>query len=140
MSCLSALKWYRASGNIQAEIEEMQEEQRSLSTLETLSVWKLARDDAVRWQVLSVVVINIGMQLSSIDAVSWQGRSPGVASAPCETPSLLLRLQIWFYTNDIFENAGIPRPEIPYTTAGTGIIEIVAALVGVRALAVFLLF
>lgn len=40
--------------------------------------------------------------------------------------------QIWFYTNDIFENAGIPRPEIPYTTAGTGIIEIVAALVGVN--------
>lgn len=70
VSCLSALKWYRANCNIQAEIEEMQEEQRSLSTLETLSVWKLVRDDAVRWQVLSVAVINVGMQLSSIDAVS----------------------------------------------------------------------
>ncbi|TNM99787.1 hypothetical protein fugu_012820 [Takifugu bimaculatus] len=104
---ITALKWYRANCNIQAEIEEMQEEQRSLSTLETLSVWKLVRDDTVRWQVLSVVVINIGMQLSSIDA-------------------------IWFYTNDIFENAGIPPPEIPYTTAGTGIIEIVAALLAGR--------
>lgn len=70
LSCLAALKWYRANCNIQAEVEEMQEEQRSLSTLETLSVWKLVRDDTVRWQVLSVVVINIGMQLSSIDAVS----------------------------------------------------------------------
>lgn len=39
--------------------------------------------------------------------------------------------QIWFYTNDIFEDAGIPAPEIPYTTAGTGIIEIIAGLVGV---------
>lgn len=68
----TALKWYRANCNIQAEIEEMQEEQRSLSTLETLSVWRLVRDDTVRWQVLSVVVINIGMQLSSIDAVSQQ--------------------------------------------------------------------
>lgn len=48
----------------------MQEEQRSLSSLETLSVWKLLLDDTVRWQVLSVVVINIGMQLSGIDAVS----------------------------------------------------------------------
>lgn len=47
----------------------MQEEQRSLSSLETLSVWKLLLDDTVRWQVLSVVVINIGMQLSGIDAV-----------------------------------------------------------------------
>lgn len=40
--------------------------------------------------------------------------------------------QIWFYTNDIFENAGIPPPEIQYTTAGTGIIEIIAGLIGVK--------
>lgn len=39
--------------------------------------------------------------------------------------------QIWFYTNSIFENAGIPAPEIQYTTAGTGIIEIIAGLIGV---------
>ncbi|KAM4615380.1 solute carrier family 2 member 15a [Polymixia lowei] len=102
---ITALKWYRAKCNIQAEIEEMQEEQRSLSSVETLSVWRLLLDDTVRWQVLSVVVINIGMQLSGIDA-------------------------IWFYTNDIFENAGIPRPEIQYTTVGTGAIEIIAGLIG----------
>ncbi|XP_045927322.1 solute carrier family 2, facilitated glucose transporter member 5-like [Micropterus dolomieu] len=66
---ITALKWYRAKCNIQAEIEEMQEEQRSLSSVETLSVWKLLVDDTVRWQVLSVVVINIGMQLSGIDAL-----------------------------------------------------------------------
>nr|QCL11564.1 glucose transporter 15a [Lateolabrax maculatus] len=102
---ITALKWYRAKCNIQAEIEEMQEEQRSLSSVETLSVWKLLLDDTVRRQVLSVVVINIGMQLSGIDA-------------------------IWFYTNDIFKNAGIPEPEIQYTTAGTGIIEIIAGLIG----------
>lgn len=47
----------------------MQEEQRSLSSQETLSVWKLLLDDKVRWQVLSVVIINVGMQLSGIDAV-----------------------------------------------------------------------
>ncbi|XP_047010087.1 solute carrier family 2 member 15a isoform X2 [Ictalurus punctatus] len=102
---IRALKWYRAKCNIQAEIEEMQEEQRSLFTAETVSVWQLLLDPTVRWQVLSVVVINIGMQLSGIDA-------------------------IWFYTNDIFENAGIPLPEIPYTTVGTGAIEIIAGLLG----------
>ncbi|XP_058235779.1 solute carrier family 2 member 15a [Hemibagrus wyckioides] len=102
---ITALKWYRARCNIQAEIEEMQEEQRSLFTIETVSVWQLLLDPTVRWQVLSVVVINIGMQLSGIDA-------------------------IWFYTNDIFENAGIPTPEIPYTTVGTGAIEIIAGLLG----------
>ncbi|KAL7877840.1 hypothetical protein SRHO_G00044830 [Serrasalmus rhombeus] len=102
---ITALKWYRAKCNIQAEIEEMQEEQRSLSTVETVSVWQLLLDPTVHWQVLSVVIINIGMQLSGIDA-------------------------IWFYTNDIFENAGIPAPEIPYTTVGTGAIEIIAGLIG----------
>ncbi|XP_056147489.1 solute carrier family 2 member 15a [Lampris incognitus] len=102
---ITALKWYRAKCDIQAEIEEMQEEQRSLSSMETVSVWRLLLDDTVRWQVFSVVVINIGMQLSGIDA-------------------------IWFYTNDIFENAGIPAPEIQYTTVGTGAIEIVAGLIG----------
>lgn len=65
----AALKWYRAKCNIQEEIEEMQEEQRSLSSVETISVWQLLLDHTVRWQVLSVVVINIGMQLSGIDAV-----------------------------------------------------------------------
>ncbi|XP_071379911.1 solute carrier family 2, facilitated glucose transporter member 5-like [Centroberyx affinis] len=102
---ITALKWYRTKCNIQAEIEEMQEEQRSLSSVDTMSVWRLLLDDTVRWQVLSVAVINVGMQLSGIDA-------------------------IWFYTNDIFENAGIPAPEIQYTTAGTGIIEIIAGLIG----------
>ncbi|KAL0964372.1 hypothetical protein UPYG_G00322940 [Umbra pygmaea] len=102
---ITALKWYRAKCNIQVEIEEMQEEQRSLSSVETVSVWQIILDPSVRWQLFSVVVLNIGMQLSGIDA-------------------------IWFYTNDIFKNAGIPAPEIQYTTVGTGAIEIIAGLIG----------
>lgn len=39
--------------------------------------------------------------------------------------------QIWFYTNTIFENAGIPLSQIPYTTMGTGAIEVIAGLIGV---------
>uniref|UniRef100_A0A8C2W8V9 Solute carrier family 2 member 15b n=1 Tax=Cyclopterus lumpus TaxID=8103 RepID=A0A8C2W8V9_CYCLU len=41
---IAALKWYRPKGNIQAEVDEMQEEQRSLSSIQTLSVWGLLRD------------------------------------------------------------------------------------------------
>uniref|UniRef100_A0A8C6TD37 Solute carrier family 2, facilitated glucose transporter member 5 n=1 Tax=Neogobius melanostomus TaxID=47308 RepID=A0A8C6TD37_9GOBI len=43
---ITALKWYRSKSNIQSEIEEMQEEQRSLSSVETLSVWELLQDQS----------------------------------------------------------------------------------------------
>uniref|UniRef100_A0A674I359 Solute carrier family 2, facilitated glucose transporter member 5 n=1 Tax=Terrapene triunguis TaxID=2587831 RepID=A0A674I359_9SAUR len=101
-----ALRWFLGKDDVRDVLEEMREEQRSLSSLETISVWQLLRDGSVRWQTLSVVVINMGMQLSGIDA-------------------------IWFYTNTIFQHAGIPGPEIPYTTVGTGAIEVLAGLLGV---------
>uniref|UniRef100_A0A8B9S550 Solute carrier family 2, facilitated glucose transporter member 5 n=1 Tax=Apteryx owenii TaxID=8824 RepID=A0A8B9S550_APTOW len=101
-----ALRWFLGTADVQDEIEEMREEQWSLSSVETVSVWQLLQDRSVRWQTLSVVVVNAGMQLSGIDA-------------------------IWFYTNTIFEAAGIPAPQIPYVTVGTGAIEIVAGLIRV---------
>ncbi|XP_037996706.1 solute carrier family 2, facilitated glucose transporter member 9-like isoform X3 [Motacilla alba alba] len=100
-----ALHRFLGSPDVQDVIEEMKEEQRSLSSMEMASVWQLLRDRSVRWQTLSVAVVNAGMQLSGIDA-------------------------IWFYTNTIFENAGIPVSQIPYTTMGTGAIEVVAGLIG----------
>lgn len=39
--------------------------------------------------------------------------------------------QIWFYTNEIFRNAGIPDPYIQYTTVGTGAIEVISGTLGV---------
>ncbi|KFM06558.1 Solute carrier family 2, facilitated glucose transporter member 9, partial [Aptenodytes forsteri] len=100
-----ALRQFLGTPDVQDVIEEMKEEQRSLSSVEMVSVWQLLRDRSVRWQTLSVVVVNAGMQLSGIDA-------------------------IWFYTTIIFENAGIPVSQIPYTTVGTGAIEVVVGLIG----------
>lgn len=48
----------------------MQEEQHSLSSIQTISVCGLLMDRCVRWQLITIVVVNIGMQLSGIDAVS----------------------------------------------------------------------
>ncbi|XP_075614211.1 solute carrier family 2, facilitated glucose transporter member 9 isoform X5 [Balearica regulorum gibbericeps] len=100
-----ALHRFLGTPDVQNVIEEMKKEQQSLSSVEMVSVWQLLRDRSVRWQTLSVVVVNAGMQLSGIDA-------------------------IWFYTNTIFEKAGIPVSQIPYTTVGTGAIEVVAGLIG----------
>lgn len=69
-SAVAALKWYRNKGDIQAEVEEMQEELRSLSSIQTVSVCDLLTDRCVRWQLITIAVVNIGMQLSGIDAVS----------------------------------------------------------------------
>ncbi|XP_056350667.1 LOW QUALITY PROTEIN: solute carrier family 2, facilitated glucose transporter member 5-like [Oenanthe melanoleuca] len=100
-----ALHRFLGTRDVQDVLEEMREEQRALSSMETVSVRQLLRERSVRWQTLSVAVLNAGMQLSGIDA-------------------------IWFYTNTIFENAGIPVSQIPYTTMGTGAIEVVAGLIG----------
>ncbi|XP_053307316.1 solute carrier family 2, facilitated glucose transporter member 9-like [Spea bombifrons] len=102
---IDALRCFLGKANVEDVIEEMQEEQQSLSSLKTVSVCQLLMDHTLFWQILSVIVINMGMQLSGIDA-------------------------IWFYTNSIFENAGVPLKEIPYTTVGTGAIEVIAGVIG----------
>lgn len=72
----TALHRFLGTPDVQDVIEEMKEEQRSLSSVEMVSVWQLLRDRSVRWQTVSVVVVNAGMQLSGIDAVSPVGSSP----------------------------------------------------------------
>ncbi|KAM8806116.1 solute carrier family 2, facilitated glucose transporter member 9-like [Eudromia elegans] len=104
-----ALRWFLGTWDVRAEVQEMRQEQRALRGAGAVSVWRLLRERAVRWQTLSVAVVNAGMQLSGIDAV-------------------------WFYTTSIFEAAGVPAPQIPYVTVGTGAVEIVAGLVGCAAI------
>lgn len=72
----TALHRFLGTPDVQDVIKEMKEEQQSLSSMEMVSVWQLLRDRSVRWQTLSVVVVNAGMQLSGIDAVSPTWSSP----------------------------------------------------------------
>lgn len=50
-------------------MEEMEEEQRTMISVETVSVLQLFKDLSVRWQLITIIVVNAGMQLSGIDAV-----------------------------------------------------------------------
>ncbi|XP_013922030.1 PREDICTED: solute carrier family 2, facilitated glucose transporter member 9-like [Thamnophis sirtalis] len=63
-----ALSLFLGKHNVQDTIKEIEEEKRSLASVKAVSVLQLLSDPSVRWQVLSVVVINMGMQLSGIDA------------------------------------------------------------------------
>lgn len=72
----TALHRFLGTPDVQDVIKEMKEEQQLLSSMEMVSVWQLLRDRSMRWQTLSVVVVNAGMQLSGIDAVSPTWSSP----------------------------------------------------------------
>lgn len=72
----SALRRFLGTHDVQNVIKEMKEEQQSLSSMEMVSVWQLLWDRSVRWQTVSVAVVNAGMQLSGIDAVSPAVSSP----------------------------------------------------------------
>uniref|UniRef100_A0A8C5TMP1 Uncharacterized protein n=1 Tax=Malurus cyaneus samueli TaxID=2593467 RepID=A0A8C5TMP1_9PASS len=74
-----ALHRFLGTPDVQDVIEEMKEERRSLSSMEMVSVWQLLRDRSVRWQTLSVAVVNAGMQLSGIDALP---NTPSVSALP----------------------------------------------------------
>lgn len=45
---------------------------------------------------------------------------------------VFLILQIWYYTNGIFEGAGFDKSTIPYVTLSTGFIETLSAIISVR--------
>uniref|UniRef100_A0A3Q1AUD7 Solute carrier family 2, facilitated glucose transporter member 5 n=1 Tax=Amphiprion ocellaris TaxID=80972 RepID=A0A3Q1AUD7_AMPOC len=65
--------------------------------------WELFTDRSLRWQLLTVVVLNIAQQLNGLNA-------------------------IYFYAGYVFKQSGIPDDKIPYATVGTGACECITAL------------
>lgn len=77
----------------------------------------------------------------TMSSVGHAGKAPALDFVPVTDAlehikfhqiSCCYSFQIWFYTNDIFKNAGIPEPYIQYTTVGTGAIEVISGMLGVR--------
>ncbi|XP_056889896.1 solute carrier family 2, facilitated glucose transporter member 11b isoform X1 [Takifugu flavidus] len=65
--------------------------------------WELLRDRSLRWQLLTIVLLNSAQQLNGINA-------------------------IYFYASYLFKESGIPAERIPYVTIGTGACECITAL------------
>ncbi|XP_069755488.1 solute carrier family 2, facilitated glucose transporter member 9-like [Narcine bancroftii] len=80
---VEALMCFRNKCNVSilAEIEEMQEEQRSLASLETATVWQLMTDPSMRWQ------LGQWMQYGSVACVL--GIIAGFCIGPAGVPFLL---------------------------------------------------
>ncbi|KAM9237986.1 solute carrier family 2, facilitated glucose transporter member 9 [Dugong dugon] len=98
-----AFRTFLGKENVSQEVAEVKEEAREQRNICLVSVLELLRSPSVRWQVLTVIITMACYQLCGLNA-------------------------IWFYTNSIFEAAGIALEKIPYVTLSTGGIEILAAI------------
>ncbi|XP_033823168.1 solute carrier family 2, facilitated glucose transporter member 11 [Periophthalmus magnuspinnatus] len=101
--CLNALRRLRGREVENDELNEILEEQAQSKGVRPRRPWELFTDQAVRWQLLSVIVISSAMQLCGNDS-------------------------IYFYASYVFKEAGISADKIEYITIGTGSCEFTACI------------
>uniref|UniRef100_A0A2K5RG14 Solute carrier family 2 member 9 n=1 Tax=Cebus imitator TaxID=2715852 RepID=A0A2K5RG14_CEBIM len=100
---VKAFQTFLGKADVSREVEEVLADSRVQRNIRLVSVLELLRAPYVRYQVVTVIVTMACYQLCGLNA-------------------------IWFYTNSIFGNAGIPPANIPYVTLSTGGIETLAAI------------
>ncbi|XP_063793913.1 solute carrier family 2, facilitated glucose transporter member 11-like [Pseudophryne corroboree] len=98
-----ALKSMYGSHNYQMEMDDIQKESLELNGEKQKKMLELFFDQSVKWQLISVIVLNAAQQLCGINA-------------------------IYFYADYVFKKSGIPTEKIPYITLGTGICECITAM------------
>ncbi|EMP37198.1 Solute carrier family 2, facilitated glucose transporter member 11 [Chelonia mydas] len=103
MKCTKALKRFHGPLHYHEEMEDIERERFALNGEKPKKPWQLFGDRSVKWQLITVIVMTMGQQLSGINA-------------------------IYFYASYIFKQAGIPAEKIPYVTLGTGACECLTAL------------
>ncbi|NXX95620.1 GTR11 protein, partial [Centropus bengalensis] len=102
-SCISALQKLRGNGDLSVELEEMLAEQAAVKGQRAKNPWELFQTPALRWQLMSVIVLSSAMQLCGNDSM-------------------------YFYAAYVFQEAGIPQDKIPYVVIGTGSCELIASV------------
>nr|XP_046243270.1 solute carrier family 2, facilitated glucose transporter member 11b isoform X2 [Scatophagus argus] len=100
--CKKALKQLHGD-NCEYEWEDIEKEKNNLVGFQAKKPWELLGDRSIRWQLLTIVLLNAAQQLNGINA-------------------------IYFYANYLFKQSGIPSDKIPYVTIGTGGCECITAL------------
>ncbi|XP_047661695.1 solute carrier family 2 member 9, like 1 [Tachysurus fulvidraco] len=101
--CKKGLQCLWGPGDYKLEIEEMQEEQAALKGQCSKSLLELLTDSDIRWQCISLVVLNEAIQFCGISGIS-------------------------VFAYSIFQEAGIPEDKIRYVTLGVGASEILTSI------------
>ncbi|XP_029948314.1 solute carrier family 2, facilitated glucose transporter member 9 isoform X1 [Salarias fasciatus] len=98
-----AFQKFLGKEDVSQELEEVHMEARAQDNIQAVSVLQLLRNPAVRWQLLTVILIMACYQLCGLNV-------------------------IWYYTNRILREAGFAEHILPYITLSTGAIETLSAI------------
>ncbi|NWZ90728.1 GTR5 protein, partial [Nesospiza acunhae] len=101
-----ALQRLRGWQDVDDEIQEMYQEDRSEKEEGQFSVLSLFTFRGLRWQLISIIVMMAGQQLSGVNGV-------------------------FYYADRIFESAGVHSSSIQYVTVSIGAINVVMTLLAV---------
>ncbi|XP_042551691.1 solute carrier family 2, facilitated glucose transporter member 5-like [Dipodomys spectabilis] len=101
-----ALQRLRGWDDVDAEMKEIAREDEAERAEGSVSPWKLFRLRHWRWQLISVIVLMGGQQLSGVNA-------------------------IYYYADQIYLSAGVASSDVQYVTAGTGAVNVVMTIVTV---------
>ncbi|NXD42560.1 GTR5 protein, partial [Copsychus sechellarum] len=101
-----ALQRLRGREDVDDEIQEMYQEDRSEKEEGQFSVLSLFTFRGLRWQLISIIVMMAGQQLSGVNGV-------------------------FYYADRIFESAGVQSSSIQYVTVSIGAINVVMTLLAV---------
>ncbi|KAM9299334.1 solute carrier family 2, facilitated glucose transporter member 5-like [Gastrophryne carolinensis] len=97
------LQRLRNSHDVDTEIKEMYQEDQSEKADGQLSVKNLCSFRPLRWQLISIIVLNMGQQLSGINAV-------------------------YYYADSIYKAAGVADNTVQYVTVATGSVNVLMTL------------
>ncbi|KAK6472354.1 solute carrier family 2 [Huso huso] len=101
-----ALQRLRGWEDVDSEMEEMRLEEQSEKAEGCLSVLNLCSFPSLRWQLISITVMNMGQQLSGVNA-------------------------IYYYADSIYGSAGVKESDVQYVTVGTGSVNVFMTIAAV---------
>ncbi|XP_039697929.1 solute carrier family 2, facilitated glucose transporter member 5 isoform X5 [Pteropus medius] len=101
-----ALKRLRGWDNVDFEMEEIRLEDEAEKAAGFISVVKLFQMRSLRWQIISVIILMGGQQLSGVNA-------------------------IYYYADQIYVSAGVNTHDVQYVTVGTGAVNVVVTFLAV---------
>ncbi|XP_054857586.1 solute carrier family 2, facilitated glucose transporter member 5-like [Eublepharis macularius] len=102
----AALQRLRGWEDVEDEMEEMRLEDQAEKAEGKMSIFTLFTYRGLRWQLISIIVMMMGQQLSGVNAV-------------------------YYYADIIYENAGVQKENVQFVTVGTGAVNVVMTMLAV---------